>query len=196
MRGSGAGDEFITIARVLKPQGRRGEVAAELQTDFPERFAIRKRLFLLSKNDRRREAELESHWLHKGQVVLKFRGVDSISAAEELVGSEVQLPREERAELEAGAEYVSDLIGAEVLEVSSETRPLGKIEDVFFGAGDAPLLQIRGEREELLVPFAEAYVKCFDRTGKRLEMALPAGMLELGERKELRAGKKAKRKRL
>lgn len=169
---------------MLKPQGRRGEVTAELHTDFPERFAVRKRLFLLGRDGKRQEAELESHWLHKGRVILKFSGVDSMNAAEALVGSEVQLPREARASLEGGAAYVSDLVGCEVFEVSGEPRALGRIENVLFGAGEAPLLELKNDREELLIPFAEAYLRGFERERKRLEVALPEGLLELSGRKQ------------
>ena len=73
--------EFITIARVAKTQGRHGEVAAELHTDFPEKFAERKKLFALDADGKRRELRLESHWLHKSYVVLKFAGVESIDTA-------------------------------------------------------------------------------------------------------------------
>lgn len=177
---------------MLKPQGRRGEVAAELHTDFPERFAARKRLFLLAADGERREVELESHWLHKGRVILKFHGVDSITAAEALAGSEVQVPRAERASLQVGAEYVSDLVGSEVFELSGEPRALGKIQNVLFGAGEAPLLEISNAGEELLVPFAEAYVKRFERERKRLELVLPAGMLELASAPERRSQARAK----
>ena len=184
------------MARVLKPQGRHGEVAAELHTDFPERFAERKQLYALAPDGTRREWELESHWLHKGGVVLKFRGVDSISAAEELAGCEIQIPAEQRAQLEAGAEYVNDLVGCEVFEVSASPRRLGKISGVLFGAGEAPLLEVKEESgRELLIPFAEAYVKRLDRSHKRLELVLPEGMLELTSpsgKKAVRANGKAK----
>jgi 16S rRNA processing protein RimM len=173
--GNGENGEFITIARVTRTQGRKGEVAAVLLTDFPERFATRKRLFL--SRDGRREMELEDYWFHKGGVVLKFLGVDSISQAEELAGCEVQIPRAERAQLEEGAFYVSDLIGC---TVTDRGREIGKLEDVQFGAGEAPLLVIRGEgKKEYLVPFAEAYIARLAPAEKRLEMKLPEGMLEL-----------------
>ena len=79
--------DFITIARIVKAQGRRGEVIAEILTDFPERFAAREQLLLVSEAKAvRREVVLENSWLHKGRVVLKFRGVDSIEAAQSLAG--------------------------------------------------------------------------------------------------------------
>jgi 16S rRNA processing protein RimM len=178
--------EFVAIARVAKTQGRHGEVAAALLTDFPELFATRKKLFALSGsgnakqsvavvNPVRRELELEEHWFHKGMVVLKFAGVDSINDAETLIGSEIQVPRSERAELEKDEFYVSDLIGC---TVTDSGREIGRIKDVQFGSGEAPLLVIAGEKE-YLVPFADAYIEKISMDQKRLEMKLPEGMLEL-----------------
>jgi 16S rRNA processing protein RimM len=177
--------EFVAIARVAKTQGRHGEVAAALLTHFPELFATRKKLFALSGsgnakqsvavNAVRRELELEEHWFHKGMVVLKFAGVDSINEAETLIGSEIQVPRSERAELGKDEFYVSDLIGC---TVTDSGREIGRIKDVQFGSGEAPLLVIAGEKE-YLVPFADAYIEKISMDQKRLEMKLPEGMLEL-----------------
>jgi 16S rRNA processing protein RimM len=178
--------EFVTIARVSKTQGRNGEVAATLLTDFPELFATRKKLFALGGSveqgggasgtkTTRRKLDLDEHWFHKGMVVLKFAGVDSISAAETLVGSEIQVPRSERATLGNDEFYVSDLIGCTVTDAGLE---IGRIKDVQFGSGEAPLLVIEGEKE-YLVPFASAYIQKIVLEQKRLEMKLPEGMLEL-----------------
>jgi 16S rRNA processing protein RimM len=168
--------EFVTIAKVIKPQGRRGEVAAVLLTSFPERFAARGRLYALSADGKeRRELHLEDHWFHKGQVVLKFAGVDEISQAEKLVGSEIQVPREERAALEDDSVYVSDLVGCAVFDAG---REIGTVREVQFGGGEAPLLVIKGARE-YLVPLAAAYIEKVSPAEKRLEMKLPEGMLEL-----------------
>jgi 16S rRNA processing protein RimM len=172
--------DFVTIARVTKTQGRKGEVAALLLTDFPERFATRKRLFALNnarRDQRRQELELEDHWLHKGGVVLKFVGFDSISQAETLIGCEIQIPVAERAQLEDDSVYVSDLVGC---TVSDAGREIGRIEDVQFGAGEAPLLVVRRNGgKEFLIPFATAYIERIIPVEKRLEMKLPEGMLEL-----------------
>jgi 16S rRNA processing protein RimM len=160
----------------VKPQGRLGEVAAELHTDFPERFAERTRLYVLTPEGERRELELEGFWPHKGRIVLKFRGVDSISAAEELAGWEVQIPFEERAPLESGSVYVSDLVGSEVI---ADGRELGRIADVDFGAGSAPLLVVREGRKEYLLPFAEEFVEELDTANKRVRLKLPEGLLDI-----------------
>ena len=175
--------EFVTIARVSKTQGRHGEVAATLHTDFPELFEKRKRLFALGGSEAqggtagtaRRKLDLDGHWFHKGMVVLKFAGVDSISEAEKLVGSEIQVPRSERATLGSDEFYVSDLAGC---TVTDSGREIGRVKDVQFGSGEAPLLVIEGEKE-YLVPFAAAYIEKIALEQKRLEMKLPEGMLEL-----------------
>jgi 16S rRNA processing protein RimM len=175
--------EFVTIARVAKTQGRHGEVAATLLTDFPELFETRRKLFVLGDSGRtkqsgaaeRRRLDLDEHWFHKGMVVLKFAGVDSISDAETLVGSEIQIPRSERAALGSDEFYVSDLIGCTVMDSG---REIGRIKDVQFGSGEAPLLVIEGEKE-YLVPFAAAYIEKIALEQKRLEMKLPEGLLEL-----------------
>ena len=165
---------------MVKAQGRQGEVAADLSTDFPELFADRKQLYALAADGTRRALELESHWGHKGRVVLKFRGVDSISDAEALVGSEIQIPRESRAELKPGSAYVSDLVGCAVSAVEAGCeRDIGEIAAVQFGAGEAPLLVIRSGKQEHLVPFAAEFIENMDLERKRVAMKLPDGMLEL-----------------
>jgi 16S rRNA processing protein RimM len=172
--------EFITLARVVKTQGRRGEVAADMHSDIPERFAPGMKLFALSKQDTRRELEVEDLWPHKGLLVLKFAGVDSISDAEVLIGSELQVPIADRAKLEPGWTYVSDLIGCTVLNSGTE---IGRIEDVQFGAGEAPLLIVASAAGDNVnkfdVPFAAAYLEGVDQAQRQVRMNLPDGMLEI-----------------
>jgi 16S rRNA processing protein RimM len=168
---------------VLGPQGRRGEVLAELHTDFPERFEERRQLWALAADGSRRELQLEEHWFHKGGVVLKFAGVDSITDAEQLGRAELQIPGEQRAPLEEGAAFVSDLVGCEVWAVTSgEPQVLGVVKDLQFGAGEAPLLVIRrkvGSSDDLLVPYAAEFLKATDFERRRIDMQLPEGLLEL-----------------
>ena len=170
--------EFVTLARVVKTQGRIGEVAAEVHSDVPDRFATGMKLSALSKSgDSRREVQIADLWPNKGMLVLKFDGIDSISDAEALIGSELQVRRVERAQLEQGWSYVSDLVGC---IVSDQDREIGRIEDVQFGAGEAPLLLVAGaDGKKYDLPFAEAYVEGVDLAGKQLRMRLPEGMLEI-----------------
>ncbi len=169
--------EFITLARVVKTQGRHGEVAAEVHSDVPERFAEGMRLIALGQLQDRRELEIEGLWPHKGLLVLKFRGVDSISDAEVLVGAELQVPRQERAQLEQGWMYVSDLVGCTVFD---HGREIGCIEDVQFGAGEAPLLVVAdGAGKKFDVPFAEAYLEGVSVARRQVRMNLPQGIFEV-----------------
>jgi 16S rRNA processing protein RimM len=175
--------DFITIARIVKAQGRRGEVVADILTDFPERFAAREQLVLTNEAKAvRREVTLENSWLHKGRVVLKFRGVDSIEAAQSLSGCEVRIPKSERAKLEAGSFYVGDLVGCSVWDRSFEPpREIGTIESIEQGAGDAPLLTVRRGTEEIRIPFAEEYIVSIDTDAKRIDLKLPEGLLEINK---------------
>ena len=161
---------------MLGPQGRRGEVAAELHTSFPERFAERRHLSALASDGSRRELQLEQHWFHKGHVILKFAGVESISDAERLTGMELQIREEQRAELEAGAVYISDLVGCSLVDRGGL---IGTVAEVRLGAGEAPLLVVRRGEEEFLVPYAEAFLTNVSFAGRRIEMKLPEGLLEL-----------------
>jgi 16S rRNA processing protein RimM len=120
---------------------------------------------------------LESHWLHKGRVVLKFAGVDSINDAEPLRGFDVVIPASERAELNDGSVYISDLIGCEVVDLASEAHSIGTIADV---DREASLLIVRAPKGvEHLIPFAQAYLVKIDVAAKRIEMQLPEGLLEI-----------------
>jgi len=171
--------EFITLARVVKTQGRRGEVAAETHSDIPERFAAGMKLFALEKDkqDARRELEVEEIWPHKDLLVFKFAGVDSISDAEILIGSELQVPIAQRAKLDQGWTYVSDLIGSTVLD---HGREVGRIADVEFGTGEAPLLIVADSAgKKYDVPFADAYLEGVDTAQHQVRMNLPEGLLEV-----------------
>jgi len=199
------GDEYITLARVLKTQGRHGEVAVEVHSDVPDRFAEGMRLLALDDAGRRRELKVEELWPHKGDLVLKFAGIDSISDAETLLRCELQVPRAERAELEAGWTYISDLTGCTVFDGD---REIGRIQGVEFGAGEAPLLIVsRGPQDgaprktggkqvaPYEIPFAEAYLVRVDPAAKQVRMRLPEGMLEINaplteeEKREQQGGK-------
>jgi 16S rRNA processing protein RimM len=163
----------------VKTQGRRGEVASEILSDIPDRFVVGMKLLALPKqsDSARRELEVEELWPHKGLLVLKFVGVDSISEAETLVGNELQVSRSQRSELQGGWNYVSDLKGCSVLD---DGRDIGRIEDVQFGAGEAPLLIVRDAAARLVeVPFAEAYLDGIDVERKQVRMKLPEGLLEV-----------------
>ncbi len=151
-----------------------------MHTDVPDRFRQEMRLWALLKDGQRREVTVEDLWPHKSFLVLKFTGIETISDAEPLVGAELQLPRGERAELEPGWTYLSDLIGCTVFDGQ---REIGEIEDVQFGAGEAPLLVVRGKEQRTKlpyeIPFAQAYLEKLDLERRQVRMKLPEGLLEI-----------------
>lgn len=172
-------ESWVILARLVRPQGRHGEILADLLTDFPERFAERKRLFLLASETSEsslRELALEQHWLHKGRVVLKFGGVDSIGEAEKLRGLLVAIPRSERAALADDSVYVGDLIGCEVVDLNGGPASIGVVTNFDSEGG---LLEVKTPDAEALIPFAKAYLVGLDLAGKRIEMRLPEGLLEI-----------------
>jgi 16S rRNA processing protein RimM len=177
---------WALLAHLVRPQGRHGEVLADILTDFPERFSERKRLFLIAsekdassaaRNRPPREIILENHWLHKGRIVFKFAGIDSINDADTLRGFDVAIPASERAPLDDGAVYISDLIGCELVDRASGENAIGRVVNV---DREASLLVVESTGgAELLIPFTRAYLEKMDIGAKRIEMRLPSGLLEI-----------------
>ena len=173
----------VTVARVLRPHGRRGEVACEILTDFPARLARLKSVELWNGIAEPRKVAVRSCWLSQsrgGQAIFHFEGSDSISDAEKLVGLEVQIPLAERAQLPSGSYYISDLVGCEVRDRNG--APLGRVGDVQFtgeGVAGTPILVIDSPRGELLIPLAQEICVSIDLAARRIEVVLPEGLLEL-----------------
>lgn len=181
----------VTLARILRPHGRRGEVAAEILTDFPERLTkLKKALLWDERRNSLREAEIRSCWLSKsrgGQAIFHFQGSNSISDAERLVGLEVQLPMSERVVLPAGSYYVMDLIDCEVFEMRGESAvskaKIGVVRDVQFSGEDVagtPNLVVNSTGSEVLIPLATEICRV-DTAARRIEVWLPEGLLELNK---------------
>jgi 16S rRNA processing protein RimM len=177
MAGPNVSGEWVTLAVVIKTQGRRGEVAVDPQTDVPDRFREKMQLSALGKDNARRSLIIEDLWPHKSFLVLKFEGIGTITDAEALIGAELQVPLNERASLEPGWTYLSDLVGCVVFDGSKE---IGPIEDVQFGAGEAPLLIVKSESKlPYEIPFAEEFLEKLDLERKQVRMKLPEGLLEV-----------------
>jgi len=182
---SSAIETWVHIARLIRPQGRRGEVLAEILSDFPGRFAEMRKAFLW-RGDKRSVTPilLENSWLHKGKIVFKFAEVDSISAAETLRGAELVIPAAERMPLQSDELYISDLIGCECVDVSPDGGAagsvLGTIRDVLRQEQTADLLiVVTDDGVEHVIPFAKAYVIRIDVAARSVEMRLPPGLLEV-----------------
>ena len=147
-----------------------------MHSDVPGRMQPGMRLLALAEQGTRCELRIEHAWPHNKYVVLKFAGVDSISDAQPLVGSELQVPADERAPLEPGAAYVSDLVACALFDGG---REIGIVSDVRFGAGEAPLLVVRSGKTEFEIPYAQEFLRQVDLEQKRIVMTLPEGLLEV-----------------
>jgi len=171
---------WLTVARIVKTQGRRGEVAAEILTDFPERLAARREVWLWNGTSEPRPIEVERAWPHKSFLVFQFAGCASMEQAQELVGLEVQIPRGEAAPLGAQQFYLDELAGCRVFEQASG-RELGRVREL-VATGGTPLLAVETpEGKELLIPFAEEYCPRIAPAEKLIEVVLPEGLRELNE---------------
>jgi 16S rRNA processing protein RimM len=172
-----AGLELVAVARVAKARGVRGEVAADILTDFPERFEGLAELIAVAPAGGRRRLRLEGHWFHGGRVILKFEGYDTPEAAAELAGTELTVPEAEAVALAEGEFYDWQLAGCRVETV--EGAAVGTVSDVLHYGGGAPILVIRDERgRENLVPFVESICVEVDVAGKLIRVDAPEGLLE------------------
>jgi 16S rRNA processing protein RimM len=170
---------FIAIAQVLRPQGRKGEVLAEILTDFPSRFADLQRVFLDDPGNNPRVVTVEHTWLHKGRVVLKFAEIGSINDAETLRGRYVLVPEEEKVTLPAHQYYLSELKGCQVVvERDGERKPLGTVTEI-ERTGGVDLLRISEGSREVLVPFARAICKVIDPEARLIVIEPPEDLLDL-----------------
>ncbi len=186
--------DWVAVAHLLRPQGRKGEVLAELLTDFPERLVGRPRLFLAAEGftgtpEEARACQVTDCWLPKGRnegrVVLALDGVGSIDEAEALGGLDLLVEAEHRLPLEEGAAYISDLVGCSVY---NGERLVGVVTEVEFPTSadgrrrmeeGTPLLQLTlPDGDEAMVPFTRAFLREFDPARKVLRMELPEGLVD------------------
>jgi 16S rRNA processing protein RimM len=189
------GQEWTVLAHLLRPQGRKGEVLAELLTDFPARFSEREQLYLAApafcgEAEAARPIRVTGHWLpvgrNHGRVVLTLDGVDSIESAEALAGLEVIVPDTARVELPDGEEYVDDLVGCALYDGDLQIGIVAGIDFPTTGdgarrlEGAAPLLTVEtADGDEVLVPYVQAFLVSLSTAERKIQMKLPEGLLDL-----------------
>jgi 16S rRNA processing protein RimM len=184
----------VTVARILRPHGRRGEVACEILTDFPQRFKTLKFAELRGVRGEPRRVGIRSCWLSQsrgGQAIFLFEGSDSINDAEKLVGLEVQIPLSDRMSLPAGSYYITDLAGCEVREAlvrspagESGGAAIGLVRDVQIpgdNVAGTPILVVDSPNGELLIPLAQDICVRVDTAARMIEVVLPEGLRDLNK---------------
>jgi 16S rRNA processing protein RimM len=176
---------YLTVARIVRPRGIHGEVAAEILTDFPGRLKNLASVFLWDGRSDPCQTRVRNCWIslsRGGQAIFHLEGSDSISDAEKLVGLEVQIPFSDRMQLPSGSYYVTDLIGCEVFEQNGSA--IGSVRDVQFTGEDiagTPILILNSPKGELLIPLAQDICVRVDTGEHRIEVVLPDGLREINE---------------
>ncbi|MDX6696221.1 MAG: rRNA processing protein RimM [Blastocatellia bacterium] len=169
--------ELVAVAAAVRTRGLRGEIVAELLTDFPERFERLERLIAVGKDGSRQSLALEEHWLQSGRIILKFAGYDSVEAASALVGCEFAVPEAERVELPEDEFYDWELQGCRVETIEGEE--IGRVRGV-LRTGGVEVLMIDNEQtgREHLIPLAEAICVEINVEQKLIRVDAPEGLLE------------------
>ena len=169
--------DLIIIARAVRTRGLKGELLAEVLTDFPARFEQVSELIGVSPSGERNQVELESHWFQNDRMVLKFTGYDSIDSAKVLVGYEFGLPEAERVELAKDEFYDWELEGC--LVENKLGGNVGKVREVMRTGGVELLVVENEERREVFVPMVASIVIDIDISGKKILIDPPEGLLDL-----------------
>ena len=175
-------DTFLAVARVLRPRGRKGEVVAEVLTDFPERFRSLRQAFLECPGSDPVPAEIIASWWHQGRLIVQFAGVDSISQAERLRDRLLLVPRHQRVALRQHQYYCWELIGCRVISRSGGEL-VGEVVGVESTAG-ADLLRVARSGPasgEVLVPLAQEICPEIDVRARRIVIEPPEGLLDLND---------------
>lgn len=163
--------DLIAIGRVIKPQGRHGEVVVAPLSDRPDRFPELRSVFVEAAGGGVRAVVVKSCWPHKDRFVLKLEGVDTIDDAERYRGLELRIGEEELEELPPGSFYHHQLRGLVVLDETGVE--VGTVAEILETGGEAPVLTVRGAGGETLIPLAEEFVKQVDLPARRLRVRLP-----------------------
>lgn len=163
--------DLVTIGRVVKPQGRKGEVVVQPLSDRPERFSELRRAYVPGVGEEAAEVKVASWWPHKGRVVLKLVGVDTIDEAERLRGMDVRIPEEDLDSLPEGSYYHHQLRGLRVEDEAG--REIGTVADILTTGAGADVLVVTGPAGESLVPLVASFVRQVDLERGRLVTALP-----------------------
>ena len=167
---------YLAVAFIVRTRGNRGEVLAELHTDFPARFNQLEEVWLAFPDQSRRQYRLEESWEHKGRQVLKFEHVDSISAAEELIGAWVEIDAGDAVALPEGTYFDHDLAGCRVIDQSG--NEIGFVREVLRIPGNNQLV-VESAAGEFLVPAKEGICKEISISEMRITVELPEGLVDL-----------------
>ena len=168
-------EELVAIAKIAKPRGLRGEVVADILTDFPARFDGLENVVAVLTNGTRTDLKIEDSWFQKDRVILRFAGITSVEDAEALRDVEICIPESAVAKLGEGEFFDWQLAGCEVETLEGER--VGTVREI-MRTGGTELLVVENGEQEYLIPFAEAICPEVDVEKKRIVVDPPEGLLE------------------
>lgn len=174
---SDVSEDLVVVARVARTRGLRGEVVADLYTDFPERFEGLEQVVAIAPDSSRRSLQIEEHWFHGNRIVFKFAGYDSIDAAKDLAGCQLAVPASERIELPGDHFYEWELAGCRVEALDGKV--IGQVREVMHTGGVEILVVAGNEGREFLIPMAHDICVEIDIDGKLIRVDPPEGLLDL-----------------
>jgi 16S rRNA processing protein RimM len=174
----GSDGELLTIAFTVRPRGLRGELVADLLSDFPERFDGLEEVTLVKPDGQQECLKIEDFWFQKDRIVLKFAGVGSIEAAQAYINCKVCVPESDAVELDTGEFYDWELEGCRV--TTFEDVILGKVREVMRTGGTELLVVAREDEagKDYLIPFAETICVEVDIENKFIKINPPEGLLD------------------
>lgn len=171
-------EDLVIVARAVRTRGLKGELVADVLTDFPDRFGTISELHNVGPAGELRSFELENYWFQNDRMVLKFAGFDSVVEAQELVGLEFGVDESDRVQLSENEFYDWELAGCQV-EIDSG-QLLGKVREVMRTGGvDLIVVENPLSGREHLIPLAEDIVVEVDTAGKKIVIDPPEGLLDL-----------------
>ncbi|MEO8040994.1 MAG: ribosome maturation factor RimM [Acidobacteriota bacterium] len=168
-------EELVAIAKIVKPRGLRGEVLAEVLTDFPERFEGLEKVVGVSVDGTRADLKIEDFWFQKDRIVLRFDGFDSVEKAQALRGLEICIHESAAAELDEGEFFDWQLEGCAVETIEGE--PIGLVREL-MRTGGTEILVVESGARKYLIPFAESICTEVDIEKKLIRVDPPEGLLE------------------
>ena len=170
-------ESLISVARAVRTRGLKGEVVADLLTDFPERFELIEELIAIAPDGVRQKLTLDDYWFQNDRVVLKLAGYDDVEKAGELVGFEFAVPESDRVPLADSEYYDWELEGCSVSIVGGAA--IGKVQSVVKTGGTEILAVVDDAGNERLVPLADSIVVEINTTEKTIVIDPPEGLLDL-----------------
>ena len=175
--GSDSTDSLVRVARAVRTRGLKGEIVAELLTDFPKRFDEINQLTVVGPSGDLTTVELEDFWFQNDRIILKLVNCNSVEAAERFRDCEFCVTESEIVELEQDEYFDFDLEGCTVRDVDG--REVGRVESVLKTGGPEILVVLAENGAEIMVPFAESIIIKVDIAAKEILIDPPEGLLEL-----------------